>query len=256
MSIGLDEEALVRELSPLLEAPDFEQGIQQLTGDRFFLAFFLTSVSQGEGLGEAAVAMIGQDELAARIHDLRRQEEEERGHKERTIDAARDLFPEYFDGPRYRYGDALQGRSYYVAVLEANRERLKQRGRYTRLNLYLTTTFAYEVMVMLLYAAVAAGVARSPLPESVRRRVGRVLDGILAEEATHLGVIDQHNALLATPRDDLSEEARSMLEGLARLEAEDYRAPAELAVRQIVAMMGLYADGDRYRAAIQSGVAA
>lgn len=252
MGIVLDEASLARELSVLLTDPGFERGVAQLTCDPFFLAFFLVSVSQGEGLGEAAVAMIGQEEIAGRIRDLRRQEEEERGHKERTIDTARELFPHYFDGERYRYAAALEGRAYYVAVLEANRDRLKRRSRYSRLNLYFTTTFAYEVMVMLLYGAVAAAVAGSWLPGRVRRRVGAVLDGILAEEATHLDVIDQHNALLEGPRESLSDNARRMLEELALLEAEDYRAPAELAVCEIVAKTRLYADGERYRAVIEA----
>lgn len=46
-------------------------------------------------------------------------------------------------------------------MLEKNRARLKELGHYYRLNLYMTTTFAYEVMVMLLYRAVADAVVTS-----------------------------------------------------------------------------------------------
>jgi hypothetical protein len=173
VEIQLDEGALLAELAPLLDAPRCRAGLRNLAGDPFFVAFFLTSVSQGEGLGEAAVGMIGQDELAARIRDLPKQEREERGHKERTIDAARDLFPEWFAGDAYRFPDALQGRTYYVEVLERNRERLRAEGRYSRLNLYLTTTFAYEIMVLLLYRAVADAVRSSPLPAGGGTRRGR-----------------------------------------------------------------------------------
>ena len=256
MGIELDEAALLRELAPRLEGAAFRRGIANLTGDRFFLAFFLASVSQGEGLGEAAVAMIGQDELAARIRDLERQEAEERGHKERTLDVALELFPEFFEAGVHRHADALQGRAYYVAVLQRNRERLRERGRGSRLNVYLTTTFAYEIMVLLLYRAVAAAVARSPLPGPVRARVAAVLDGILAEEETHVGVVEQHDALLATPRESLSEPARELLDALERLEVEDYRAAARDAVEQVAAMMERYADGARYRAEIESGASA
>jgi hypothetical protein len=252
VTLSLDESALCEELAPLLDDAVFRRGIANLAGDPFFVAFFLASVSQGEGLGEAAVALIGQEELARRIWDLKRQELEERGHKEQTLEVARALFPEYFDGDRYRHEKALQGTPYYVEVLEENRRRLKDIGRYSRLNLYMTTTFAYEVMVMLLYRAVADAIARSDLPEAVRTRVGDVIEHILGEEETHLGVVDQHNALLAAPRPGLSDAAASMLDALGELEEEDYRFPAERAVRQVVAMMSRYADAAAYRAEIES----
>jgi len=256
VEIQLDEGALLAELAPLLDAPRCRAGLRNLTGDPFFVAFFLTSVSQGEGLGEAAVGMIGQDELAARIRDLPKQEREERGHKERTIDAARDLFPEWFAGDAYRFPDALQGRTYYVEVLEGNRERLRAEGRYSRLNLYLTTTFAYEIMVLLLYRAVADAVRSSPLPAPVRDRVARVIDGILEEEEGHVGVVGQHAALLETPRGDLSRDAESLLDALAELELRDYRVPAEMAVRAVVSMMERYCDPETYRAEIEASARA
>jgi hypothetical protein len=236
VTVELDEDALQRELAPLLDDPIFCEGIERLTCDPFFVTCFLVSVSQGEALGEKAVSLIGQEELARLIHDLERQEHEERSHKERTLEVARELFPGYFEGGRYRFGEALDGRPYYLAVLEANRRRLKELGRYSRLNLYLTTTFAYEIMVMLLYAAVADAMRRSSLDRRTRGRVEAVLRGI-AEEATHLGVSDQHNALPEASRETLSQEACGMLDSLTKLEAEDYRRPAEHAVYQVVAMM-------------------
>lgn len=256
--IDLDEARLIEELAPLLAAPRCVRGIENLANDPFFVAFFLTSVSQGEGLGEAAVGMIGQEELADQIRDLHRQEREECQHKERTIDAARALFPEYFRDGRYAFADRLEGMAYYVAVLEAVRERLKEQGRYSRLNLYLTTTFGYEAMVLLLYGAVADALRRSRLPEAIRTRVADVIDGILAEEETHLGVVDQHNTLLALDdgiRARLSQDAREMLDALAVLSAEDYRFAADLAVRQVVRMMDRYADPARCRAEITGGPA-
>jgi hypothetical protein len=256
VSVSVDERALLAELAPLLEGEACRRGLRNLTGDPFFLAFFLASVSQGEGLGEAAVGMIGQEELASRIHDLAKQEREEAGHKERSIDAARALFPEWFEGGRYRYPDALQGRAYYVDVLERNRARLKQEGRYSRLNLYLTTTFAYEIMVVLLYRAVADAVRAAPLSPDVRDRVADVLEGILAEEEGHVGVVDQHRALLRAPREELSPEARRLVDDLARMTAEDYRLPAEMAVRHVVSMMERYADAGGYRAEIESSAGA
>lgn len=249
MSLVLDESGLCDELRPLLDDPPFQQGVRNLTNDAFFTAFFLVSVSQGEGLGESAVALIRQDELARRIRDL---EPQERGHKQQTLDAARTLFPGYFVDGRYRFEAALQGATYYLEVLQANRRRLKQSERFSRLNLYVTTSFAYEVVVALLYGAVAGAMARSTLSPAVREGVTRVLERILGEEQTHLDVAAQHDALLDSPRNGLSREADSMLDTLRLLEPDDYRFPAELAVRQVVAMTGRYADPARYRARIES----
>lgn len=252
MTIRVDEQSLLAELSPLLETEGCRAGLRNLAADPFFVAFFLASVSQGEGLGESAVGMIGQEELAARIRDLDKQEREERGHKERTIDAARELFPEWFDGGAYRYPDALQGRAYYVDVLERNRERLDAEGRYSRLNLYLTTTFAYEIMVLLLYRAVADAVRESPLPPALRERVAGLIDGILAEEEEHVGVVDQHAALLESPRQGLSPRALDLLDRLSEMTAKDYRQPAELAVQAVASMMERYVDPAAYRAEIEA----
>jgi hypothetical protein len=256
VTIHLDEQALLSELAPLLEAERCREGLRNLAGDPFFVAFFLASVSQGEGLGESAVGMIGQEELAARIRDLDKQEREERAHKERTIDVARALFPQWFDDGAYRYPEALQGRAYYVRVLERNRERLTAEGRYSRLNLYLTTTFAYEIMVLLLYSAVAEALRRSPLPAAIRERVAGVIDGILAEEEEHVGVVGQHAALLETPRAGLSQRACELLDRLETMTVADYRLPAEMAVQAVVSMMERYGDPVAYRAEIEAGVAA
>jgi hypothetical protein len=256
VAIQVDEQALLAELAPLLESESVRAGLRNLAGDPFFVAFFLASVSQGEGLGESAVGMIGQEELASRIRDLDKQEREERGHKERTIDVACELFPQWFEGGHYRHPESLQGRSYYVEVLERNRERLEQLGRYSRLNLYLTTTFAYEIMVLLLYRNVAEALRASSLPPRIRERVAAVIDGILAEEEEHVGVVGQHVALLETPRAGLSERARELLDRLACMTADDYRLPAEMAVRAVAAMMERYVDPLAYRAEIEAGAGA
>ena len=63
MRIVLDEAALRRELAPALDDPTFRAGLAALADDAFLVAYFLVSVSQGEALGEQAVAMIGQEEL-------------------------------------------------------------------------------------------------------------------------------------------------------------------------------------------------
>ncbi len=252
MTALFDEKALLAELEPLLDDPDFRTGLGNLTGTPFFVAFFLASVSQGEGLGAAAVAMIGQEELAGRIRDLDKQEREERGHEEITLAAGRALLPAWFDGDVYRYPKALQGRDYYVQVLERNRERLKAEGRYSRLNLYLTTTFAYEIMVALLYRAVADGLRGGPLADGLGGKVADVIDRIVAEEDEHLGILDQHVALLETPRKGLSEQACSVLDNLAKITIDDYRLSAEMAVSHVVQMMQRYAEPERLRNQIEN----
>ena len=109
---------------------------------------------------------------------------------------------------------------------------------------------------MLLYGVVADAMRSSSLPPKTRGRVEAVLRSILDEEATHLGGIDQHNALLAASRETLSQEACTLLDALAKLEAEDYRRPAEHAVQQVVAMMQRYTEPDRQRAEIEAGASA
>ncbi len=254
MSVRLDEASVREKLTVLLESPEVERGLAQTVGDPFLLAFFLMSVSEGEAMGEAGVAAIREEEIARLIHDIDRQEREEGGHKEGTLDLARDLFPEYFDGGEYRYRSQLTGREYYVSVLQENRQRLKDRGVYSRLNLYLTTTFGYEVMVVLYYGAVIAAVEASGLPVEVKHRVAGELRRILAEEETHLEIEEQHNRLLRADRSRLGPRAVELLDALGRLTNADYLDAAELSVRTVVKLIGRYATGAEYRRAIESAV--
>src|SRR5262249_14839181 len=76
-----------------------------------------------------------------------------------------------------------------------------------------------------------------------------VLTVILRQEETHLGLIAQHNALLAADRSRLSPAAVEALEQLGRLEAADYEWAAELAGREIVRLYAGYADAEKLRAA-------
>ncbi|MDJ0850664.1 MAG: hypothetical protein QNK04_20005 [Myxococcota bacterium] len=255
MSVRLDEESLRTKLAVLLEGPEVKRGLQQTVGDPFLLAFFLMSVSEGEAMGEAGVAAIREEEIARLIHDIDRQEREEGGHKEGTLDLARELFPEYFDQGEYRYRAQLTGREYYVGVLQENRQRLKERGVYSRLNLYLTTTFGYEVMVVLYYGAMIAAVEASELPGEVRRRVAVELRRILAEEETHLEIEEQHNRLLEADRSRLGPRAVELLDALGGLTDADYHEAAELSVREVAKMIARYATGAEYRRAIESAVA-
>ena len=159
-----------------------------------------------------------------------------------------ELFPEHFDGDRYRYGDRLIGTDYYFAVREANRTRLRARGRYSRLNLYLTTSFGYEIMVGLLYGAVIDALGRSSLPRALTERIAFILTVILRQEETHLGIVAQHNALLAADARGLSSGAVATLDRLALLAAGDYTWIAEVAVRQIVRTTAIYGEPERLRA--------
>ncbi len=253
MSLNLDESGVRRKLSVLLEGPEVRRGLEQLVADPFLVAFFLMSVSQGEGLGEAGVAAIREEEIARLLHDVDRQQREEASHARGTRDLARSLFPEYFDGDDYHFADRLDGRDYYVTVLQRNRQHLKDRGLYTRLNLYLTTTFGYEVMVVLYYGAVIDAVEASDLPARVKAPVAAELRRILGEEETHLGIGEQHDALLAADRGALGPGAVSMLEALERLTVEDYHFAAELSLREVARMITRYASGAEFRRRIEGG---
>ena len=250
MPIALDEGAVVARLRPLADDATFRRGIETFTSDPRFLALFLMGVSQGEALGEAGVAAIGQEEIAGLMHELRRQGLEEHGHSEGARLAAQELFPELFDSQTFRWSEYVPGLDYYFTVREANRRRLRERDRHSRLNLYLTTSFGFEVMVELLYGAVIDALVRSPLPRVVRERVTFVLTVILRQEETHLGLIAQHNALLAADRSRLSPAAVETLERLGRLEAADYEWAAELAVCEVVRLYAGYADAEKLRAAL------
>src|SRR5262249_15631457 len=147
VSIALNESAVVTRLRPLADDALFRRGVDTFTGDPLFLALFLMGVSQGEALGEAGVAAIGQEAIAGLMHELRRQGLEEHGHSEGARLAAQELFPEFFDGETFRWSEYVPGLDYYFTVREANRRRLREGDRYSRLNLYLTTSFGFEVMV-------------------------------------------------------------------------------------------------------------
>jgi hypothetical protein len=248
MGIELDEDAVRERLRPLIAVPSFAHAMARLVDDPVLLSIFLMGVSLGEGLGEAGVATIGEEEIAALMHDLRRQRLEEHGHMEGTRLVVRELFPEHFDGDRYRYADRLIGTDYYYTVREANRTRLRERERYSRLNLYLTTSFGYEIMVGLLYGAVIDALARSSLPRALTERIAFVLTVILRQEETHLGIVAQHDALLAADRRTLSPGAVAALARLALLGADDYGWVAEVAVREIVRTTAIYGEPARLRA--------
>lgn len=257
MTITLDEAALRQKLSSYLEADVVRQGLREMTQDPFLLAFFLMSVSEGEAMGEAGVSAILEEELAGLLRHLERQQREEAGHKELSLDLARELFPEYFDAGAYRYASQLTGREYYLTVLRENRQHLKERRAYSRLNLYLTTTLGYEIMVALYYQAVIDAVERSAsLPAAVREPVAAQLRRILAEEETHLGIADQHNRLREADRSGLGARTLELLERLDALTPADYAWAAELSMQRVVEMIGRYAAGDRYRAEIEASAPA
>jgi hypothetical protein len=243
--IELDGTSVREAVRPVTDDARFRKAIDNLAGDRLLLSLFLMNVSHGEGVGEAGVAAIGQDETAALLHEVRRTQGIDRRSTESTKLVVEELFPEFFDHGQYRYEDVV-GRDYYFTVREANRRRLRERGRYSRLNLFLTTSFAHEVTIGLLYGAVVDALARSPLPRELAARVADVLAGIRRDEAAG-ELVAQHNALLAAPRDGLSPSALEALDTLARLTAADYECAAELAVREIVAAYAPWADAEAAR---------
>jgi len=257
MAIELDEDAIRGNVAHYMEEASVIEGIGAMLRDRFLLAFFLMSVSEGEAMGEAGVSAIREEEISRLIEDIERQEREEAGHKQLSLDLARDLFPEYFDSDGdYRYQDHLTGRSYYLRVLEKNRERLRERDRYSRLNLYLTTTFGYEIMVGLYYGAVVDAVEASNLSAELKAPLAGQLRRILAEENTHLEIATQHNALLEADRTGLSERTVSLLDDLAKLTEADYEWAAQLSMREVVGLIGRYAEGPAFRAEIEAAAAA
>ena len=251
MTIELHEDSIRDKFAHYMEDPLVVRGLAEMVSDRFLLAFFLMSVSQGEAMGEAGVAAIREEEIAKLIQDIERQEREEAGHKQLSLDLARDLFPEFFDDGVYRYSEKLMGRDYYVAVLQANRQRLKDRGSYSRLNLYLTTTFGYEIMVGLHYEAVIEAVAASELEPELKNPIVSQLRRILAEEDTHLEIATQHNALLEADRTGLGARAVEFLEALEALTTDDYEWAVELSMKEIVKTIGRYAEGPDFRAEIE-----
>jgi hypothetical protein len=255
LGIQLDEEATREKVAHYMDEPAVVGGIRTMVADPFLLAFFLMCVSEGEAMGEAGVAAIREEEIAQLIHDIERQEREEAGHKELSRNLAQRLFPELFEAGEYRYRDQLTGRDYYLAVLRENRQRMKERGSYSRLNLYLTTTFGYEIMVGFYYGAVIEAVAASDLPPRLKDPIVAQLRRILDEEETHLEIATQHNALLEADRSGLSPRTVELLEGLETLTADDYEWAAERSMKEIVRVIGRYADGPGFRAEIEGAAA-
>src|SRR5439155_15456230 len=129
---------------------------------------FLMGVSHAEGVGEAAVRAIGQDEIAALLSAPHAATREARL-------VAEGLFAEFFDHGQYRYEEHVFGRESYFRIREANRRRLRERGKYSGLNLYLTTTFGHELMSELVHAAMRDALGRSPLPRPVTDRIASFL---------------------------------------------------------------------------------
>src|SRR4029077_1791791 len=121
------------------------------------------------GLAEAEVTAIGDDDIARLV----------RGPGSGDAGATRviveELFPDCFDHGQSRYDDHVFGREHHLAVREANRRRLRERGRYSSLNLHLRTSVAREVPTALLGAVVIDALGRSPLPAPVPDRVAALL---------------------------------------------------------------------------------
>jgi len=235
--IALDEAGLRARLRALIDDARLQKAIANLTADPLLLSLFLVAAAHGEGLAEAGVAAICEPAIAALLGPAA---------TEATKLAVQDLFPEFFDHGQYRYEDVV-GRDYYFALREANRRRLRERGRYSPLNLHLTTTFGYAVMVELVYGAVIDALARSPLGRSLTARAAAGLETILRRDGNGATLLARHDALLAAPRDGLTASAREALRLLERLTALDYEWAAELAVREVVAAYAPWEDVEAAR---------
>jgi hypothetical protein len=252
MTIELSESAISAKFAHYLDDVSAAAGLREMVSSPFLLAFFLMSVSEGEAMGEAGVASIREEEIAQLIHDIERQQREEAGHKQLTLDLSRDLFSEYFDDGQYRYRNQLTGRDYYLTVLKDNRDRLKERGVYSKLNLYLTTTFGYEIMVGLYYGAVIEAVIASDLSPRLKDPISTQLRRILDEEDTHLEIASQHNVLLEADRGPLGSKTVGLLEALEGLTTNDYEWAAERSMKEIVKTIGLYVGAEKFRAEIEA----
>jgi hypothetical protein len=241
--IVLDDMALRERLRPLVDDARLRQAIANVSADRLFLSLYLMGVSHGEGVDEAAVTAIGQDEIARLFQEPRAPAGEARL-------VAEVVFAEFFDHGQYRYEDHVLGRESYFRVREANRRRLRERGKYSGLNLYLTTTFGHALMSELVHAAMRDALGRSPLPRPVTDRIASLLVTLPRPNESHVVVIARHNALLAADRAALSPTAVEAIDLLDRLMAGDYEAAAELAAGEIVASWLPYADAAAVRARI------
>jgi hypothetical protein len=238
--IELDERDVRERLRPLTDDGRLRDAIANISADPLLLSLFLMGMSHAEGLAEAGVTAIGDDDIARLVRGPR----SGRSAAMRLI--VEDLFPECFDHGQYRYDDHVFGRDHHLTVRDANRRRLRERGRYSPLNLHLTTSFAHDVATALLGAAVVDALGRSPLPAPIPERVA----ALLGRTGTDGGWIARHNALLATDRQSLSPTAVEAIEALGRLTAGDYASAAELAVRELVAAYVPYADPTALRARI------
>jgi hypothetical protein len=241
VTLTVDAHAVVEALRPLTRDALFRRSLATMLRDPRSRALFLVGLSRAEALGEAGVAAIGGEEAAALLHELERQRLEEHGHSEGAWLLARELCAEYFQGEEFRLAASVGSTGTYFTVREANRARLRRLDRYSRLNLYLTTSFGFEVMVELLFDAVLEELAGSTLARDAADRVRFVLGVIRAQEDTHLSLVEQHNALLDVDRSPLGAGAVAMLERLERIDDGDYLWAAEVAVRHIVPVMSVYA---------------
>ena len=235
--ITVDETGLRARLRAVIDDARLQKAIGNLTADPLLLSLFLVAAAHGEGLAEAGVAAIGEPEIAALLSPAA---------SEATKLVVQDLFPEFFDHGQYRYEDVV-GRDYYFTLRETNRRRLRERGRYSPLNLHLTTTFGYAVMVELVYGAVMDALARSPLPRPLTERAAAGLGTILRRDGNGPTIVARHNGLLAAPRDGLAASAREALRLLDRLTALDYESAADLAVREVVAAYAPWEDVEAAR---------
>jgi len=235
--IALDEAGLRARLRALIDDARLQKAIVNLTADRLLLSLFLVAAAHGEGVAEAGVAAIGEPEIAALLCPAA---------TEATKLAVQDVLPEFFDHGQYRYEDVV-GRDYYFTVREANRRRLRERGRYSPLNLHLTTTFGYAVMVEIVYGAVIDALARSPMPRPLAERAAAGLATIRRRDGDGATILARHNALLAAPRDGLAASAREALRLLERLTARDYESAADLAVREVIAAYAPWEDVEAAR---------
>jgi len=255
--IEVDEEAMRKDFEPLFRLPEFERSLTNVMNDRLSLSVLLMALSYLEGIGELAIGAIRQGAVADLMHDLRRHELEEHGHMIGIRLVVQELFPEFFDGGRYRFDDFISekvGSVYSMTVRETARRRLRQLGRYSPVNLYLIITFGGEIVVEVLYAMLIEALERSTLPAQLKDRVRFILQLILSQEETHdVLLTEQHNALLATDRAKLSPEGCAMLDALERLTGEDYRWTTEFMMRAFVSWTGaFFADPAKVRATLGS----
>ena len=255
--IELDEASLQEEFKPLFRLPEFERALTNVMNDRLSLSLLLMALSYLEGIGELAIGAIRQGEVAQLMHDLRRHELEEHGHMIGIRLVVEELFSEFFEAGRYRYENFVYekvGKVYSLTVRETARRRLRQLGRYSPLNLYLTITFGGEIVVQVLYAVLIDALERSTFPAALKDRVRFVLQLILDQEETHdVLLAEQHNALLGSDRSSLSAEAREMLDQLGRLTGDDYRWTTEFMMRAFVSWTSaFFADLAQVRTTLES----